>query len=168
MNDDTPEPALPTEELQGGRSRRVKASNLLWFISSRPYVPMSDLRRRFSLDSEHGIVLHDEQGPLHVGLPRQAAEAILDLKRKNKIGIEYDTHIAMRVAIGVYPLRVRVAPSGPPPRVEVRPRPDAHPDLPEQPDEPAEEAIVAVPDDAAPPPPTQSGGRRRNRSRRRR
>ena len=170
MDDDAPELALPAEEPQGVRTRRVKASNLLWFISSRPYVPMSDLRRRFGLDCEHGTVVRDEQGPLHVGLPRQAAEAILELMRKNKIGLEYDYRIAMRVAIGVYPLRVRTVPSLSP-RTEPRPRPaESRAELTDTLDE-GEVSVAAetTPEPAAAPPsPQPPSFRRRNRSRRRR
>ena len=108
---------LPTE---GGK--RVKASSLLWFISSRSYVPMADIRRRFNLFTESGALLRDEEGVVHIGLPRQAAETLLDLKRRRKVDLEYDLEHAARIAVGVYPLRIRLLPPPPPPPIR-RPGP---------------------------------------------
>lgn len=111
------EPSESEGEAERAPARRVKASSLLWFISNRPYVPISDIRRRFDLYSEHGTMLRDEEGPLHLGLPEQAAATILDLRRRNKIEFEYDYAYEMRIVIGVFPLRVRVN-EGPAPRRE--------------------------------------------------
>lgn len=96
--------------------RRVKSSSLLWFISSRPYVPMADIRRRFALQTECGSFLFDEEGSVHIGLPRQAAETLLDLKRKQKVGLQYDLEYATRIVVGAYPIRIRLAPPAPPGR----------------------------------------------------
>jgi hypothetical protein len=101
-SDDEP----PTNE----QARRLKASSLLWFISSRPYVPMADIRRRFGLATETGTLLHDDEGAVHIGLPRQAAETLLDLKRKQKVELQYDLEYATRIAVGTYPIRIRLAP----------------------------------------------------------
>ena len=90
--------------------RRIKSSSLLWFISSRPYVPMADIRRRFALQTECGSFLFDEEGSVHIGLPRQAAETLLDLKRKQKVGLQYDLEYATRIVVGAFPIRIRLAP----------------------------------------------------------
>jgi|GEM_PF-3571978 hypothetical protein len=95
------------------QARRVKSSSLLWFISSRPYVPMADIRRRFGLATETGSLLFDEEGAVHIGLPRQAAETLLDLKRKRKVELQYDLEHALRIAVGAYPLRIRLSPPAP-------------------------------------------------------
>ena len=92
------------------QARRVKSSSLLWFISSRPYVPMADIRRRFGLQTETGTFLFDEEGSVHIGLPRQAAETLLDLKRKQKVDFQYDLEYATRIAVGAYPIRIRLSP----------------------------------------------------------
>ncbi|HEV7215109.1 MAG TPA: hypothetical protein VGP33_08270 [Chloroflexota bacterium] len=92
------------------QTRRVKSSSLLWFISSRPYVPMADIRRRFGLQTETGTFLFDEEGSVHIGLPRQAAETLLDLKRKQKVDFQYDLEYATRIAVGAYPIRIRLSP----------------------------------------------------------
>jgi hypothetical protein len=99
------------------QARRLKASSLLWFISSRPYVPMADIRRRFGLATEAGTVLHDDEGAVHIGLPRQAAETLLDLKRKQKVELQYDLEYATRIAVGAYPIRIRLASPAPNGRV---------------------------------------------------
>lgn len=93
------------------RPRRVKASNLLWFISSRPYVPLSDLRRRFGLETEDGTIVHDEFGLVHIGLPKTVAESVLELARRRKIGFQFDLEFSARIVVGVYPMRVRLVPS---------------------------------------------------------
>ena len=90
--------------------RRVKSSSLLWFISSRSYVPMADIRRRFGLQTETGTFLFDDEGSVHIGLPRQAAETLLDLKRKQKVDFQYDLEYATRIAVGAYPIRIRLSP----------------------------------------------------------
>lgn len=92
------------------QSRRLKSSSLLWFISSRPYVPMADIRRRFGLATETGTVLHDDEGSVHIGLPQQAAEALLDLTRKQRVGLQYDLEHATRIVVGAYPIRIRLTP----------------------------------------------------------
>src|SRR5579864_6940769 len=95
------------EEPPAGPGRRLKSSSLLWFISSRPYVPMADIRRRFGLATESGTWLRDDDGPIHIGLPAQAAETLLDLKRRGKVELQVDLEYATRIAVGVFPLRVR-------------------------------------------------------------
>lgn len=104
---------LDAEPPVNEQARRLKASSLLWFISSRPYVPMADIRRRFGLATETGTLLHDDEGPVHIGLPRQAAETLLDLKRKQKVELQYDLEYATRIAVGAYPIRIRLAPPTP-------------------------------------------------------
>ncbi len=108
------------------RQRRVKASNLFWFISSRPYVPMADIRRRFDLETESGTLVHDERGQLHIGLPKGAADCLLELSRRRKIGLHYDLEFSMRVVVGVYPMRVRIAQTFP--TIQGRVEPVADPD----------------------------------------
>lgn len=108
---DGPEDSQPVSE----QARRLKSSSLLWFISSRPYVPMADVRRRFGLETDTGTLLYDEEGTVHFGLPRQAAETLLDLKRKQKVGLQYDLEYATRIVVGAYPIRIRLSaplPSG--------------------------------------------------------
>ena len=148
------------------QARRVKSSSLLWFISSRPYVPMADIRRRFGLQTETGTFLFDEEGSVHIGLPRQAAETLLDLKRKQKVDFQYDLEYATRIAVGAYPIRIRLSPpaaggrvyqpsapagavTGLPPEVEDGDAPDA--------------ASPAAPPVAPTGPPAQRRRRRRRR-----
>lgn len=159
------------DALTGERQRRVKASSLLWFISSRPYVPMADIRRRFDLHTDDGAFLWDDEGPVHIGLPRQAAETLLDLKRKQKVGIEYDLEHAIRIAVGVFPLRIRLAP--PPPRPVGPPRPAAPRPAPPPPEPPLDDHVIEplesplAEEQSAPRQPAPTGRSRRRRRRNR-
>lgn len=124
MTVDDDEEGLPApDEHLVEQARRVKSSSLLWFISSRPYVPMPDIRRRFGLYTDSGTWLRDEEGPVHIGLPQQAAETLLDLKRRSKIDLQYDLEYATRIAVGVFPLRIRFAPAPAPTRPLQTPAP---------------------------------------------
>lgn len=87
--------------------RKLKSSSLYWFISSRHYVPISEIRRRFHIDATDGTLLHDDEGLVHIGLPESVAQAIVDLKRKGKIGLEYAPEYDIRIVIGVFPSYVR-------------------------------------------------------------
>lgn len=163
------EPGAPV----GERQRRLKASSLLWFISSRPYVPMADIRRRFDLHTDDGAYLWDDEGPVHIGLPLQAAETLLDLKRKQKVGIEYDLEHAIRIAVGVFPLRIRLAPppvrmAAPPQSVAPRPMPlppEEPPPLDDQVVEPLESPPPEAPTSHETPASTGRSRRRRRRNR---
>jgi len=100
--EEAPAPALP-----GDGKRRLTASSLYWFISSRHYVPIAEIRRRFQLDATDGTLLSDDDGIIHIGLPDQAARALLDLKKKGKIGLEFAPEYELRIVVGAYPMRVR-------------------------------------------------------------
>jgi len=97
----------PQETPAGDSRRKLKSSSLFWYISSRHYVPIAEIRRRFQLDSTDGTLLTDDDGPVHIGLPEHAARALLDLKRKGKIGLEYAPEYELRIVVGVFPTRVR-------------------------------------------------------------
>ena len=91
--------------------KRLSKSSLLWFIRSRSYVSISDIRRRFNLgagDDVHAI--GDGKGRTYVGLPQDAARVLEDLVREGRIGLELQPGILARAATGVY----------------VIPRPDEH------------------------------------------
>jgi hypothetical protein len=135
---------LDDERPVNEQARRLKSSSLLWFISSRPYVPMADIRRRFGLVTETGAFLSDEEGSVHIGLPRQAAETLLDLKRRQKVGLQYDLEYATRIVVGAYPIRIRLAPPAPVGRLPQQ----AAPAPVSAPMEPTDEG---VPDEAPPP-----------------
>lgn len=87
--------------------KRLSKSSLLWFIRSRSYVTIADIRRRF------GIVLTDEssdevtaiEGPAghaFVGLPAHQARLLQELWKEGKVGLELAADIEAPTVTGVY------------------------------------------------------------------
>ncbi len=97
------------EEAEALVPKRVKANNLLWFVGGRTYVPLPDVRRRFGLPETEGVLLRDADGALHIGLPLQAAEVLMELREKGKVDFVYDLEHAFRIVVGVFPLRLRLS-----------------------------------------------------------
>lgn len=83
--------------------KRLSKSSLLWFIRSRSYASIPDIRRRFNLDVGDDVVgVPTAQGRVYVGLPSDAARALGDLVRENRIGLELRPGLLARVALGAY------------------------------------------------------------------
>lgn len=83
--------------------KRLSKSSLLWFIRSRSYVSVPDIRRRFNLgvdDEVHPIA--GPQGRVYIGLPADAARVLGDLVREGRVGLELQPEIHARAATGVY------------------------------------------------------------------
>ena len=83
--------------------KRLSKSSLLWFIRSRSYVSVPDIRRRFNLeagDDVHPIVTSTSRS--YVGLPVDAARVLGDLVREGRIGLELRPGLMAKVALGVY------------------------------------------------------------------
>ncbi len=84
--------------------KRFSKSNVLWFIRSRSYTPVADLRRRFRLESEEVTILPEPTGKIYIGLPEREANMIHQLWQEGKIGLECLPKMNVRVVEGVYPL----------------------------------------------------------------
>jgi hypothetical protein len=83
--------------------KRLSKSSLLWFIRSRSYVSIPDIRRRFNLDEREEISpFVSAQGRIYVGLPTDATRALGDLVREGRIGLELQPGLMAKVAVGVY------------------------------------------------------------------
>ncbi len=82
--------------------KRLSKSSLLWFIRSRSYVSVPDIRRRFNLASEEVTPLVSPQGRVFIGLPPDAARILGDLVREGRVGLELQPEIHARAATGVY------------------------------------------------------------------
>jgi len=96
-------PTYPTELVSMGKKRFSK-SNVLWFIRSRPYTPIADLRRRFKLAESEVTAITDSIGKIYVGLPEREANMLRQLWLEGKIGLEWTPGVHVRVVEGVYPL----------------------------------------------------------------
>ena len=83
--------------------KRLSKSSLLWFIRSRSYVSIPDVRRRFNLDGGDEVSpLICQMGRVYVGLPSDATRVLGDLVREGRVGLEIQPGLAARAAIGVY------------------------------------------------------------------
>lgn len=83
------------------------APQLRRFIKSRPYVPMHELRRRFSINGEDDDVtpVRLDPGWIYVGLPSHEGHLLGDLLRSGEIGYELSLDPRTPIVIGVYPMR---------------------------------------------------------------
>ncbi len=90
-----------------GGSRGCTAPQLRRFIKSRAYVPMHELRRRFSIDGPEDdvTVLETDVGRVFVGLPRREGRLLAELVRQGDVGFELSLDPVSPVVIGVYPMR---------------------------------------------------------------
>ncbi len=83
--------------------KRLSKSSLLWFIRSRSYVSVPDMRRRFNLESGEDVFpIFTATGRVYIGLPADAARVLGDLVRERRIGLELRPGLMAKVALGVY------------------------------------------------------------------
>lgn len=88
-------------------SKRPSTSSLRRFITSRPYVPIAELRRRFGLDEPDEVCLIARDGQsAYVGLPEREATKIGDLWARDEIGVELSVEVRAPVVVGIYPMRI--------------------------------------------------------------
>jgi len=88
-------------------SKRPSTSSLRRFISSRPYVPVAEIRRRFEIDDREGVCRVERDGQVaFIGLPDREASKIQDLWSRDEIGLELSVEVRAPVVIGVYPMRI--------------------------------------------------------------
>jgi hypothetical protein len=88
-------------------SKRPSTSSLRRFITSRPYVPIAELRRRFGLDEPDEVCLVERPGQMaYLGLPEREATKIADLWARDEIGLELSVEVRAPVVIGIYPMRI--------------------------------------------------------------
>jgi hypothetical protein len=88
-------------------SKRPSTSSLRRFITSRPYVTVAELRRRFGLDDPDAMALVRHNGTTAwVGLPEREAAKLQDLWSRNELGVELSVEVRAPVVVGVYPMRI--------------------------------------------------------------
>jgi hypothetical protein len=89
------------------RSGQCTAPQLRRFIKSRPYVPMHELRRRFSIygDDDDVTPVRINPGWIFVGLPNHEGHLLGELLRTGEIGYELSLDPRTPIVIGVYPMR---------------------------------------------------------------
>ena len=83
--------------------KRLSKSSLLWFIRSRSYASMSDIRRKFDLESSDEVAtLHTQSGRVYVGMPTEYGRMLQDLYNERKIGFEMGVYVRAQSVIGIY------------------------------------------------------------------
>ncbi len=88
-------------------SKRPSTSSLRRFLTSRPYVPIAEIRRRFILDEPDAVCRIERDGEVaYLGLPDREAAKIADLWLRGEIGLELSVEVRAPVVIGIYPMRI--------------------------------------------------------------
>jgi hypothetical protein len=88
-------------------TKRPSTSSLRRFITSRPYVTVAELRRRFGLDDPDGIGHLQRNGTrAWIGLPEREAAKVQDLWQRDEVGLELSVEVRAPVVVGIYPMRI--------------------------------------------------------------
>ncbi len=87
--------------------KRPSTSSLRRYVTSRPYVTVADLRRRFGLDDPDAMTHVRRNGTAaYIGLPEREALKLQDLWERGEVGMELSVEVRAPVIIGVYPMRI--------------------------------------------------------------
>jgi hypothetical protein len=88
-------------------AKRPSTSSLRRFVSSRPYVPVAELRRRFGLDEPDAMVRISRNGTsAFIGLPAREAAKLEELWARDELGVELSVDVRAPVIVGVFPMRI--------------------------------------------------------------
>lgn len=90
---------------------------MLWFVRSRSYVSVPDIRRRFNvgMDGNEDVTpIRGSVGRVFVGLPAQPARLLQELWQEGKVGLELAADVKAPTVTGVYGIYQRG--ESPPPR----------------------------------------------------
>jgi len=87
--------------------KRPSTSSLRRFITSRPFVTVAELRRRFGLDDAETMVRLERNGTVAwIGLPEREAGKLQDLWHRDEVALELSVEVRAPVVVGVYPMRI--------------------------------------------------------------
>jgi len=87
-------------------SKRPSTSSLRRYLTSRPFVAVADIRRRFALEPDAMSLVSRNGTSAYIGLPEREASKLEDLWRRDEVGIELSVEVNAPVVIGVYPMRL--------------------------------------------------------------
>lgn len=88
-------------------SKRPSTSSLRRFITSRPYVTIAELRRRFGLDEPDAMTHLQRNGTsAWIGLPDREATKLEDLWHRDELGLQLSVEVRAPVVVGIYPMRI--------------------------------------------------------------
>jgi hypothetical protein len=87
-------------------NKRPSTSSLRRYLTSRPYIAVADIRRRFGLDLDAMSRVSRNGTTAFIGLPEREASKLQDLWQRDEVGVELSVEVHAPVVIGVYPLRI--------------------------------------------------------------
>jgi hypothetical protein len=87
-------------------TKRPSTSSLRRYLTSRPYIAVADIRRRFGLDQEAMSVVTRNGTTAFIGLPEREATKLQDLWQRDEVGVELSVEVRAPVVVGVYPMRI--------------------------------------------------------------
>jgi len=87
-------------------NKRPSTSSLRRYLTSRPYVPVADIRRRFGLDPDAVSAVARNGTTAYIGLPEREALKVQDLWQRDEIGVELSVEVHASVVVGLYPMRI--------------------------------------------------------------
>jgi hypothetical protein len=88
-------------------AKRPSTSSLRRFVSSRPYVPVAELRRRFGLDEPDAMVRISRNGAsAFIGVPAREAAKLEELWVRGELDVELSVDVSAPVIVGVFPMRI--------------------------------------------------------------
>lgn len=117
-------------------NKRPSTSSLRRYLTSRPYIAVADIRRRFGLDPDAMSRVSSNGTTAFIGLPEREASKLEDLWQREEVGVELSVEVKAPVIVGVYPMRIArfvLEQSHPPTNGYAAPSPNGngyHPDEP--------------------------------------
>ena len=87
-------------------NKRPSTSSLRRYLTSRPYLSVADIRRRFGLDPDAMSAVSRNGTTAYIGLPEREATKLQDLWQRDEIGVELSVEVHAPVVVGVYPMRI--------------------------------------------------------------
>ncbi|MDQ3690404.1 MAG: hypothetical protein M3406_10285 [Chloroflexota bacterium] len=87
-------------------SKRPSTSSLRRYLTSRPYIAIADIRRRFGLEPDAMSVVSRNGTTAYIGLPERESTKLQDLWQRDEVGLELSVEVRAPVVIGIYPMRV--------------------------------------------------------------
>jgi hypothetical protein len=87
-------------------NKRPSTSSLRRYLTSRPYIAVADIRRRFGLDPDAMSVVVRNGTTAYIGLPEREASKLQDLWQRDEVGVELSVEVRAPVVVGVFPMRV--------------------------------------------------------------
>jgi len=87
-------------------SKRPSTSSLRRYLTSRPYIAVADIRRRFGLEPDAMSVVARNGTSAYIGLPEREAAKLEDLWHRDEVGVELSVEVRAPVIVGVYPMRI--------------------------------------------------------------